>query len=67
MNHEVLGLEQFPELLQNLGGKFRRDAAQIGQLFGQPLHIHFRQGAQDLFGQLLAHGNQQHRRFANSG
>ncbi len=67
VDHEVLGLQQLPELLQYLGGHLRRDAAQIGQLLGQPLHVHLRQGAQNLLGQLLAHGHQQNRRLAHSG
>ena len=67
MDHEVLGLQQLPELLQNLGREFGRDAAQVGQLLGQPLHVRLRQGAQNLLGQLLAHGHQQNRRLAHAG
>ena len=66
VDHEVLRLEQLPELLQNLGGKLRRDAAQIGQLLGEPLHVRLRQSAQNLLGQFLAHGHQQDRGLAHS-
>ncbi len=48
-----------------LAGHLRRNAAQFGQLLGQPLHIHLRQGAQNLFGRLLAHGHQQNRSLAH--
>ena len=65
MHHEVLCLEQLPELFEHLGGELRRDAAQIGQLLGQPLHIAFGQSAQNLLGQLLAHCDQQDRRLAH--
>ena len=66
MHHEVLRLQQLPELFQHLGRELRRNAAQIGQLLGEPLHIGFRQGAQNLLGQLLAHGHQQDRRLAHA-
>ncbi len=58
---------KFPELLHDLRGELGRDAAQIGQLLGEPLHVRLRQGAQNLLGQLLAHGHQQDRRLAHPG
>ena len=66
MDHEALRLQQFPELLQYLAGHFGADAAQVGQLLGEALHVHLGQGAQNLLGQLLTHGNQQNGRFAQS-
>ena len=48
MHHEALRVEQLPELLKHFGGKLRRNAAQVGQLLGQPLHIGFGQSAQNL-------------------
>ena len=64
VDHEVLRLEQLPELLHDLRRKLRRDAAQVGQLLGEPLHVGLRQRAQNLLGQLLADGYQQHRGLA---
>ncbi len=66
VHHEVLRFEKLPELLQHLGREFGRHAAQIGQLFGHPLHIGFGQRAQNLLGQFLAHGDQQDRRLAHA-
>ncbi len=66
MDHEVLRLEQFPELLEDLRREFRRDPAQIGQLLGQPLHVRFRQSAQNLLRELLAYGHQQDRGLARA-
>ena len=67
VDHEVLGLQQPPELLQNFGGHLRRDAAQVGQLFGEPLHVDLRQGAQNLLGQFFSHRNEQDRGLAHPG
>ena len=67
VHHEVLRVEKLPELLQHLGRELRRDAAQIGQLLGDLLHVGLRQRAQNLLGQILAHGNQQDRRLAHPG
>ena len=66
MHHEVLRLEQFPELLDNFGRQLRRDAAQIGQFLGQPLHVRFRQCAQDLLGEVFSHRDQQDGGLANA-
>ena len=67
VNHEVLGLQKLPEFLHDLGRDLRRNPAQVGQLLGQPLHVHLRQGAKNLLGQFLAHGDQQDGRLAQPG
>ena len=41
-------------------------AAQIRQLFRQPLHIRLRQRAKNLFRAVFSHGHQQNSRFARS-
>ena len=45
----------------------RRDAAQVGQLLGQQLHVGFRQDAEDLLGHILADGDQQNGGLAHAG
>ena len=67
MHDEMMGVEKLPEFFDHFCGKFRRDAAQVGQLFGNTLHVRFRERAQHLLGQLLAHGDQQDRRLAHPG